>query len=35
MFERNKVDNTPEQAAIAIEAALEDGRLLKAKSPFR
>jgi hypothetical protein len=31
MFERNKVDNTPEQAAIAIEAALEDGRLLKGK----
>lgn len=31
MFERNKVDNTPEQTAVAIEAVLDDGRVLKGK----
>lgn len=31
MFERNRVDNTPEQTAVAIEAVLDDGRILKGK----
>ncbi|MEQ1616058.1 MAG: DnaJ domain-containing protein [Hyphomicrobiaceae bacterium] len=31
MFERNKVDSSPEQTAVAIEAGLEDGRILKGK----
>lgn len=31
MFERNRVDNTPEHAAVAIEATLDDGRILKGK----
>lgn len=31
MFERNKVDNTPEQTAVAVETGLEDGRVLKGK----
>jgi hypothetical protein len=31
MFERNKVDSTSEQTAVAIEAGLEDGRILKGK----
>ena len=31
MFERNKVDNIPELSAIAIEATLDDGTVLKGK----
>ena len=31
MFERNNVDSQPEQTAIAIEARLDDGRILKGK----
>lgn len=31
MFERNKVDSTPEHTAVAIEASLDDGRILKGK----
>jgi hypothetical protein len=31
MFERNKVDSQPEQTAVAIEAVLDDGRILKGK----
>jgi DnaJ domain len=31
MFERNKVDSLPEQTGIAIEASLDDGRVLKGK----
>lgn len=31
MFERNKVDSLPEQTGIAIEASLEDGRVVKGK----
>jgi DnaJ domain len=31
MFERNRVDSQPEQSAVAIEASLEDGRILKGK----
>ncbi len=31
MFERNKVDNAPEQTAVAVEATLDDGRVLKGR----
>ena len=31
MFERNKVDNAPELGAVAIEATLDDGTVLKGK----
>jgi DnaJ domain len=31
MFERNKVDTQPDQTAVAIEANLDDGRVLKGK----
>ncbi len=31
MFERNKIDNVPEQSAVAIEAVLDDGCVLKGR----
>lgn len=31
MFERNKIDSSPEQTSVAIEASLDDGRVLKGK----
>lgn len=31
MFERNKIDSIPEQTSVAVEASLEDGRILKGK----
>lgn len=31
MFERNRVDNVVEQTAVAVEATLDDGRLLKGR----
>jgi hypothetical protein len=31
MFERNRIDNLPEQTAVAAELGLDDGRILKGK----
>ena len=31
MFERNRVDSQPETSAVAIEASLDDGRVLRGK----
>ena len=31
MFERNRVDSTPEQSGVSVEASLDDGRIIKGK----